>query len=122
MRELQGIIRRIGTSDPSFEARCALTLFRPSYEVDPSSGVVMAVREASRAVTGVEPPFMGMAGWLDSAIFGGAGIPSVIFGPGGGGAHADVEFVNLEDVYAVAGILARAAMIFTGGAEDRGRC
>ncbi len=35
---------------------------------------------------------------MDSAILSAAGIPTVIFGPGGEGAHAVVEWVDLEQV------------------------
>lgn len=37
------------------------------------------------------------------------GIPTVVFGPGGAGAHAEVEWVELADVEAVAGTLVEAA-------------
>ena len=36
--------------------------------------------------------------WIDSALLADAGIPTVIFGPGGEGAHATVEWVNLDEV------------------------
>jgi acetylornithine deacetylase len=33
---------------------------------------------------------------MDSAFLAAAGIPTVIFGPDGEGAHADIEWVDLE--------------------------
>jgi acetylornithine deacetylase len=39
---------------------------------------------------------LGADGWMDSAFLGAAGIPTVIFGPEGEGAPADVEWVDLE--------------------------
>ena len=44
---------------------------------------------------GAETPVIGVPYWAESAIFAAAGIPTVIFGPGGAGAHADVEWVDL---------------------------
>ena len=35
--------------------------------------------------------------WTDAAFIAAAGIPTVLFGPGGDGAHADVEWVSLSD-------------------------
>jgi acetylornithine deacetylase len=35
---------------------------------------------------------------MDSALLSAAGIPTVIYGPDGDGAHADVEWVNLDHV------------------------
>ena len=39
-----------------------------------------------------------MSFWTDAAILAGAGIPSVLFGPGGAGLHSNVEYVNVKDV------------------------
>jgi acetylornithine deacetylase len=40
-----------------------------------------------------------------------AGIPSVLFGPGGAGLHSIEEYVNLEDVAICREALARLARI-----------
>jgi acetylornithine deacetylase len=39
-----------------------------------------------------------MSFWTDAAILGSAGIPSVLFGPGGAGLHSREEYVTLSDV------------------------
>jgi acetylornithine deacetylase len=39
-----------------------------------------------------------MTYWTDAAILGQAGIPSVIFGPGGGGYHGLEEYVRVDEV------------------------
>jgi acetylornithine deacetylase len=39
-----------------------------------------------------------MSFWTDAAILGGAGIPSVLFGPGGAGLHSPDEYVIVSDV------------------------
>jgi len=39
-----------------------------------------------------------MTFWTDAAVLGAAGIPSVLFGPGGAGLHSVEEYVNLNDV------------------------
>ena len=41
---------------------------------------------------------VGMTFWTDAAILGAAGIPSVLFGPGGAGLHSREEYVLIEDV------------------------
>ena len=43
---------------------------------------------------------IGRAVRADSAVFAAAGIPTVIFGPGGEGAHAAVEWVDLAQLTA----------------------
>jgi acetylornithine deacetylase len=49
-------------------------------------------------VLGAEPPLVGASYWADSALLAGAGIPTVLFGPRGEGAHADVEWVDVESL------------------------
>jgi len=70
------------------------TLVRDPFEVDADSANVTAACEA----LGGDVPVIGVPFWADSAIFSAAGIPTVIFGPGGEGAHADVEWVDLNQL------------------------
>ena len=39
-----------------------------------------------------------MSFWADSALLAAAGIPTVLFGPRGEGAHAEVEWVDVESL------------------------
>ena len=39
-----------------------------------------------------------MSFWTDAAVLGSAGIPSVLFGPGGAGLHSVEEYVEVQDV------------------------
>jgi acetylornithine deacetylase/succinyl-diaminopimelate desuccinylase-like protein len=41
---------------------------------------------------------IGVPFWTDAALLAEAGIPTVVFGPAGDGAHADVEWVDLASV------------------------
>jgi acetylornithine deacetylase len=42
-----------------------------------------------------DPEIAGVPFWADSALISAAGIPTVLFGPAGEGAHAEVEWVDL---------------------------
>ena len=55
---------------------------------------------------------VGMSFWTDAAILADAGIPSVLFGPGGAGLHSTVEYVNVEDVVACRDVLCDAIRTF----------
>jgi acetylornithine deacetylase len=46
---------------------------------------------------------------MDAALLQAAGIETVVCGPAGGGAHSDVEWVDLESVVKLAEILAETA-------------
>jgi acetylornithine deacetylase len=56
-----------------------------------------------------------MFGWLDSALLSLAGIPTVIIGPGGEGAHAACEFVDLDKVFRCSAVIAEATAQLTIG-------
>ncbi len=70
---------------------------RPPYRLDPSEPLPTALGGAL-TTRGLSPAPVGMSFWTDAAILAGAGIPSVLFGPGGAGLHSIEEYVNLEDV------------------------
>ncbi len=113
--EMEALLAGLRHADPSFEASWSLTLFRPGLEVPPEAPVVRAVCRAAAAVLGREPALVGEYPWLDSALLAAAGIPTVIFGPAGAGAHAAVEWVDLVSVAATAEVLAH--VITTWGEE-----
>ena len=53
-----------------------------------------------------------MSYWADSAFISAAGIPTVLFGPDGDGAHAEVEWVSIPGTIACAQVLTAAARDF----------
>ena len=92
-----------------------MTLVREPFTVDPEAEIVRLVRERRRGAEIAGAPY-----WTDAAFIAAAGIPTVLFGPGGDGAHADVEWVSLSDTEAVFETLvevARAA-VFLNPAYD----
>jgi acetylornithine deacetylase len=60
-------------------------------------------------VTGRAAEVYGETYWMDAALTQAAGIPTVVFGPGGQGAHSVDEWVDLASVDACADGLALAA-------------
>jgi acetylornithine deacetylase len=92
--ELSAMLDAITDGGHDLSAELHTTLVRDPFEVDADSAIVTAAREA----LGGDVPVIGVPFWADSAIFSAAGIPTVIFGPGGEGAHADVEWVDLNQL------------------------
>ena len=76
---------------------------------DPDAPVARAVRDAALNLTGRAPEEIGVGYWTDAAIFDAAGIPTVNYGPAGAGAHAAVEWVDLDSVVICAQVVAEAA-------------
>ena len=112
--ELRAILERIGAEDPAFRAEMLPGLVREPFEIDADAPVVQAVRDAARARLGQEPKLRGEPFWTDCAILAGAGIPAVLFGAAGDGAHAAEEWADEASVAALAEILFDAAKTFCG--------
>jgi acetylornithine deacetylase len=102
-RECQALVEGVEGA----EAR--LGLVREPFSVDPNAEVVEAVSRAAEAVTGRHAVHYGETYWMDAAFIHAAGIPTVVFGPGGEGAHAVEEWVDLASVEACAAGLVLAA-------------
>jgi acetylornithine deacetylase len=90
-------------------ARVTMGLVRPPFSVDQDAAVVGAVTRAAEAVTGRPAEVYGETYWMDAALIQAAGIPTVVFGPGGAGAHSVDEWVDLASVDACAEGLVLAA-------------
>ena len=106
-REAVAIIDRLRREDPEFEATVRSMAYRPAYTVASDHALPRAISESlGRAGRNAEPT--GMSFWTDAAVLAGAGIPSVLFGPGGAGLHSTVEYVNIPDLYVCRDVLVGA--------------
>jgi acetylornithine deacetylase len=112
--ELRSILEAAGAGDPQFKATLEAGLYRSPFEQDLADPIVAAVRDAATEVLSATPIYAGEAGWMDSSILADAGIPAVIFGPDGAGAHADEEWVDIDTLEVCREIYVRAARIFCG--------
>ena len=109
-RELETLFASLRAADPEFVASAIPLFSRPAYEIAAEHDLprMLADARGSRK-TG----FVGMSFWTDAAVLGGAGIPSVLFGPGGAGLHSTEEYVNVEDVIACRDVLVALARAWT---------
>jgi acetylornithine deacetylase/succinyl-diaminopimelate desuccinylase-like protein len=82
-----------------------LKLVRGAYEIDPEHPLLQALQSSYREVTGKELEPVGVKVVADGALFAAAGIPTVYHGPVGTGAHADVEYMPVDE-------LVRAAEVY----------
>ena len=108
-RELQELLAAAREADPRLGTQLRMGLVREPFEVDPSARVVGALRAAAARTLGAEPELVGHAAWMDAAFLSAAGIPTVVFGPSGAGAHAVEEHVELESVEQVTEIVLQTA-------------
>ena len=110
--QVRRLVARAGRADPGLRAEVRTTLVRPPFEIAADAEIVRLVRSHAERVLGAAPDLIGWAAWMDSAILAQAGIPTVIFGPGGEGAHETLEWVDLASVERCAEVLVAVAAEF----------
>jgi acetylornithine deacetylase len=111
LREIEAILKGLSDEDEEFRGQARLTFDRPPYET-PSDCEIPRFIEAALSGLGRTTSREGMSFWTDAAILGQAGIPSVVFGPGGEGLHSLEEWVRVDEVLACRDVLCELARSF----------
>jgi len=111
--EVRAILDAIRHDDPTFRATAEAMFSRPAYEVPRDHELPRALAEAATRA-GVPPQITGASFWTDAAVLGHAGIPSILFGPGGAGLHSTEEYVNVADVIACRDALIQLVELWIG--------
>jgi acetylornithine deacetylase len=79
--------------------------------VSRSNPLVKSLEASVRTHTGRKAKLTSFWGWTDAALMTHFGkTPTVVFGPGGAGAHARVEYVNTKDLVTCANVYASTAL------------
>jgi acetylornithine deacetylase len=110
--ELLEILRNVRRSDPSFNVILRRGIDRAPLETRADAEIVQALQAASVKVLNRPLKISGVPFWTDAAVLAAAGIPSVLFGPSGSGAHAVEEWVDLASVKTCAEIYLATAISF----------
>ena len=114
--EVRAILERLRGEDSEFAADATLVFGRDAYEINPSHRLPEMLAHAAASV-GCAPRRVGMSFWSDAAILSAAGIPSVLFGPGGAGLHSTEEYVKIEEVCVCRDALVALAREFTQSSQ-----
>jgi len=93
-REVDDLLARLRSEDPDFKAASKGMFARSPYELAGDHDLPQAMLRACGTATAP----IGMSFWTDAAILGDAGIPSILYGPTGGGLHSVDEWVNVQSV------------------------
>jgi acetylornithine deacetylase len=110
--EIEVLLQRCRDADPEFDASHRTLLVREPFEIGRDAELVSAIAAAAAEALPEPPEIAGASYWADAAFIAAAGIPTVLFGPGGDGAHAVEEWVSLSDTEAVARTLIALATRF----------
>lgn len=106
--EISRLLESLVEEDEEFAASVELIFARRAYELREDHALVRSMREAAVSA-GATDDLCGVSFWADSAVLGEAGIPSVLFGPGGAGLHGFEEYVRIDDVLVCENALAKLA-------------
>jgi acetylornithine deacetylase len=107
--ELTALLDACRRADPELQAEARTLLVRDPFEVPQDAGIVATVRAAAADVIGTAPVIAGASYWADAAFIAAAGIPTVMFGPAGEGAHAAEEWVSISSTETVSRTLVAVA-------------
>jgi acetylornithine deacetylase len=114
LAEVEAILAALRREDAEFAAAAEPGFTRRPYVAPADLPLAAVLAAAVERRTGRQARTGAVAFWTDAAVLGHAGIPSLVFGPGGDGAHALVEWADLADLVACRDVLADVARGFLG--------
>jgi acetylornithine deacetylase len=112
--EIQRILNSISETDPQFKGEFNISFIRGAMQVSPQEDICQILGECTEKITGKKPRFVGRPYWLDSEIIWKKGVPVVAFGPKGVGAHAAIEYIDIESVNITTQILEQTIIQLCG--------
>jgi len=114
LKEMEALIEIAREDAPDLQASARVVLERPPSELAGDHPVALSVARAAREALGRDAEAVGASYWMDMALTNEAGIPTVAFGPGGEGEHADVEWVDIASLETCVEVYVRAAEALCG--------
>jgi len=122
--EIYDIFDKLKREDPRFKAKLTrdpanmLTMTHVPNVVSTSHPLVKSLERSYRSVTGKPPKVTSFWGWTDAALMTHfAKMPTVVFGPGGAGAHARVEYVLTDDLVKCTQVYSQVALDICGASS-----
>jgi acetylornithine deacetylase len=103
--ELRQVLDGLAATVPDFRYRLERGLSREPFAADPEWEIVRTVTRHAEAVLGHPPVVRGEPFWTDAALLAGAGVPCLLIGADGEGAHAASEWVDLASLDRLTAIL-----------------
>jgi acetylornithine deacetylase len=113
--ELQGILDEISAADPTFQSELRMGFTREPVEVPTTHPLIEQLRAVAEPRLDRALVLDGMGGWADMQLLNSAGVPCVMFGPHGAGAHAVVEWADLDVLETFTNVLAEFVWTYCAG-------
>lgn len=93
------------------KAEVVQDIFVPPTLISPDSKIAIALRKSAKQVFGKDPAVTISGPANESYILNEFGIPTCVFGPNGGHAHASDEYVIVDSIFQVASVYALTARL-----------
>ncbi len=103
--ELRALLEELAATTPGFQFVLKRIVARGAFEADPEGALVHAVAQSAQRVLGRPAPSRGEPFWTDAGLILEAGIPCLLLGVDGGGAHADTEWATVASIEQLTDIL-----------------
>ncbi|NUP35871.1 MAG: ArgE/DapE family deacylase [Streptomyces sp.] len=104
-RELTDVLDHLAATVPDFHYRLIPGLHREPFQTDPDAPIVRTLTRHAEQTLGHPPVVRAEPFWTDCALLDRAGIPCLLFGVDGAGAHAATEYVDLASLDRLTDIL-----------------
>lgn len=96
--QIQSILDELAQADSSFSASVKTIFEGKPFGVNRDEPIVEILHKNASHILQRDVPLVGSTFWMDAALLSAQGIPTVVLGPLGEGAHAKVEWVDLQSV------------------------
>lgn len=110
--QLEHLLDQCRREDATFRATLTRGLVRDPFEVAERQPFAQLCQHHLAAALGRPATVGGVSFWADSSLFAAAGIPTVLLGPRGFGAHGAVEWVDVASVVQCAAVYTAIAHAF----------
>ncbi|KAH9834532.1 tryptophan synthase beta subunit-like PLP-dependent enzyme [Rhodofomes roseus] len=110
--QLRVLLDHLVTTVPDFRYVLHMRDSRAPYEIEEGHPFVHMFESHAQTVIGHKPTVISGTYWTDSALLAEKGIPTILFGVQGEGAHAAKEFATVRSIDQVTEILTKVAIDF----------
>ncbi len=113
--EMTDILDDLVLQVPDFAYSIDLGLVRQPFATSEDSDIARCMLKHAEAVLGTEPKLRAEPFWTDASLLDQAGIPCLLFGADGAGAHSAEEWVDIESVRQLTDVLEGVIRDWCGG-------
>jgi acetylornithine deacetylase/succinyl-diaminopimelate desuccinylase-like protein len=110
--QLRTILDALAARLPDFTYRLRTGLCRNAFEADRENVLTKIMLREVEKTMGHPPVIRAEPFWTDAALLAEKGIPALLFGVDGGGAHAATEWATIDSIEKVTATLVRVAQDF----------